>query len=132
MITQRLTQRLRSPCFICDLKSEDKNNRTCQECTKRIQYARLIAGPQSDYIPGYSFAGPQQIIGAFSHRTRTNLNPLVECKFGHCNSQTRNKSGYCHRCTMRNRVRVAAGIPLDAPLRGGKYLTQASPAIDRN
>ncbi len=125
------SQHLRSPCFTCGLKEDDKDNRTCQECNKRIEYVTMIAGPQSTCIPGYAFHRPQQIDGSFG-RTRTNLNPLIECKFEYCDSQTRNKSGYCHRCTMRNRSRIDAGIPLDAPLRCGKYLTQPSPAIDRN
>ena len=37
-----------NPCLRCPLKNKDKNNDTCKECSKRVNYVKLI-----DESPGY-------------------------------------------------------------------------------
>ncbi|MBE9547673.1 MAG: hypothetical protein IMF10_09320 [Proteobacteria bacterium] len=34
----------KSPCIGCELESADKNNPTCRECDRRVEYVALVAG----------------------------------------------------------------------------------------
>ena len=41
---------MKSPCLSCELKDEDKNNPTCEACTKRILYDKSL-GPPTASMP---------------------------------------------------------------------------------
>jgi len=130
-IKKRMGNTPRSPCLTCRLRYHDKDTLICRECELRISYLQLLIGPQ-EQIPEYDIPKVRPQVDNIIFKTRTNLNPLRECIYPYCSTQTRHESGYCHRCTMRNYGRIKKGIPLDAPLLKGIYRYTQEPELDRN
>jgi hypothetical protein len=48
----------KSPCIGCELEAADKNNPTCRECDRRVEYMALIAGDASEIKPGFAALRP--------------------------------------------------------------------------
>ena len=82
----------KSPCIGCEFEFVDKNNPTCRECDKRVEYVALIAGD------GGSVMGETKETGAGDQRSgirsRKPKRSDTICLIGDCDFKTLNR-GLC-------------------------------------
>ena len=69
---------MKSPCIGCELEAADKNNPTCRECDRRVEYVALIAGDGGSIMGETKETGAGDQISEVEGRRKVEKECIIE------------------------------------------------------